>query len=282
MVSNKNKPLTLSLVIPVYNEENYLANCLDSIASQTIMPDQVIVVDNNSTDQTVAVAKRYKFVTVLHESNQHQSFAQKTGFNAATSDIIGRIDADSILPVDWVLNVKNNFARQPDLVGLTGGTLPYDMAIKGASSMLFGAYIGFASWLAGSRMLWGANCALRRSAWQKISHKVLTRGDIWEDYDLSFCLSPLGRVALVDDIRVDSSFRAVHQSLFAQTQYQLRAIRTFYIRTNILKTAVIFCVWVSMYAMFLLVLLDRFILMPVFKVFGASRKAAKVVSLELE
>ena len=93
-----NKTLTLSIVIPAYNEENYLRACLDSIAAQTVMPDKVIVVDNNSTDKTVALARSYDFVTLVHERQQHQSFAQATGFNLASSDIIGRIDADSILP----------------------------------------------------------------------------------------------------------------------------------------------------------------------------------------
>src|ERR1035437_9021599 len=95
------KPLTLAIVIPVYNEEFYLKACLNSIAKQTVAPDEVIVVDNNSTDKSVQIAKSYKFVKLLHEKRQHQVFAQATGFNAIKSDIIGRIDADSILPPDW-------------------------------------------------------------------------------------------------------------------------------------------------------------------------------------
>src|SRR5437868_10767389 len=100
-----NKPLTLSIVIPAYNEENYLKACLDSVAKQSLKPDEVIVVDNNSTDRTVEIAKRYKFVKVLYEKRQHQVFAQATGFNAAKGEILGRIDADSILSPDWAKKI---------------------------------------------------------------------------------------------------------------------------------------------------------------------------------
>ena len=51
------KALTLSIVIPVFNEERYIKACLDSIAAQTVKLDEVIVVDNNSTDKTVLIAK---------------------------------------------------------------------------------------------------------------------------------------------------------------------------------------------------------------------------------
>ena len=53
--------LTLTIVIPAYNEAANLSSCLDTIASQSIMPGQVIVVDNNSTDQTAEIAERYSF-----------------------------------------------------------------------------------------------------------------------------------------------------------------------------------------------------------------------------
>ncbi len=277
-----NKTLTLSIVIPAYNEENYLRACLDSIAAQTVMPDKVIVVDNNSTDKTVALARSYDFVTLVHERQQHQSFAQATGFNLASSDIIGRIDADSILPAEWVQNVKNHFLRQPELVALTGGTVPYDMASKNAASGIFRAYIGFASHIAGTRMLWGANCALRRSEWLKINNRVMQRGDVWEDYDLSFCLSPHGSIQIFNDIDVDSSFRAVHKPLVTQTRYQIRAIRTFYFRAGLLRTIALFLVWSTMYFMYALAVFDRFILSPAHRLVGSSKRAAKVVSLETE
>jgi glycosyltransferase involved in cell wall biosynthesis len=260
-----NKKLTLSIVIPVYNEENYLKNCLDSIVSQVSQPDEVIVVDNNSTDASVEIAKSYPFVTILRESQQHQSFAQKTGFNAAKGDIIGRIDADSVLPIDWVQRVKDEFLSDRSLVGLTGSTVPYDVQSKKASVSIFRFYINYASKLAETRMLWGANCAFRRTAWLEVRDKVLQRPDIWEDFDLSFCLAGQGKIKCISDLVVPTSFRSAHKSLISQTRYQYRAVRTFRIRTGHVKATMLMLVWLTMYGLYPATLIDRYIFKSVSK-----------------
>ena len=279
---SNNKKLTLSIVIPAYNEERYLKDCLDSIAEQAEMPDEVFVVDNNSTDKTAEIAGSYRFVTLLNEPNQHQSFAQATGFNASTSDILGRLDADSILQPDWVTKVKEHFASQPGLTAITGSTAPYDVSISSVGTKVFRFYIDFASRLAGTRMLWGADCAIRRRDWLKVKNEVMQRGDIWEDYDLSFCLAPYGRLEIVNDIDVASSFRAVHKSLITQTRYQLRAVRTFYFHRGFTKTALFFAVWSTMFPVFIPTRLDKYLLKPLVGLFRVTERTTDVVPLKAE
>ncbi len=254
------KPLTLSIVIPAYNEERYIGACLDSIAAQTTPPDEVIVVDNNSTDETVAVAKKYPFVKVLHEKRQHQVFAQATGFNVANSDILGRIDADSILPPDWVGKIIQAFAAEPKLVAATGGADPYDVPLKWLGSAIFHGYIYLAGLVAGHRILWGANCALRASAWVKIKHKVMMRPDIWEDYDMAFCLYAYGRIGYIPKNLVGVSFRAMHTSFRRYVSYQFRSVRTFYYRANILRTALFCLQWTGVLIIYPLAALDDWLL----------------------
>ena len=123
------KPLTLSLIIPAYNEEHHLKDCLDSIAKQTVMPDEVLVIDNNSTDKTVAIAKKYPFVRVIHEPKQGVIHVRNTGFDAATGDIIGRTDADNLLTENWVKRVKEIFADE-NVDAATGPMYFYDMPLK--------------------------------------------------------------------------------------------------------------------------------------------------------
>jgi glycosyltransferase involved in cell wall biosynthesis len=65
-----NKTLSLTIVIPVFNEQNHISACLEAIAAQTAMPDEVIVVDNNSTDKTVQIAKQFAFVKIIKEKRQ--------------------------------------------------------------------------------------------------------------------------------------------------------------------------------------------------------------------
>ena len=72
--------LTISVVIPAWNEEKYIEEALDLIAKQTIQPLEVIVVDNNSVDNTVAIAKR-KGARVIKEARQGITPARNAGFN---------------------------------------------------------------------------------------------------------------------------------------------------------------------------------------------------------
>jgi len=190
-----NKALTLSIVIPVYNEELYLKACLDSIAAQDVKPLEVIVVDNNSTDKSLEIAQRYEFVTLLSEDKQGQVFAQAKGFDFSTATILGRIDADSVLPTNWTEKVVHYFQEHSECVALTGDPDPYDVVLRRLSLAAFHFYHSVvARIISGRTMLWGANCALRADAWQKIKKDMVYRRDIWEDYDMAFLLNELCRV----------------------------------------------------------------------------------------
>jgi glycosyltransferase involved in cell wall biosynthesis len=254
------KKLTLTIVIPAYNEERYLPDCLEAIKKQTVQPDEVIVVNNNSTDRTVEIAEKYKFVKLLHEKRQHQAFAQIKGFESAKSDIIARIDADTILPKDWVKKIKAAMANE-EIVGISGRGEFFDVPLKAIADVFFNFYHSqVAGLIAGHRMMWGSNCAFRASLWPKISSNLLRRSDIWEDYDLAFCLSAYGRIVQLKGIKVGCSFRSAHKSARQLISYQFRGMRTFWLRTNVLRAAVFTVVWLSLVIFIPIASLDRFIL----------------------
>lgn len=253
------KKLTLTIVIPAYNEERYIAACLDSIAALNEKPDEVILVDNNSTDKTLAIAKKYKFVKILHEKRQHQSFAQATGFNTATSDILGRIDADSVLPPDWVSKIKNAF-EDKNVVAVTGGAEPYDVPFKWIGFAIFHGYFYTSSLVAGIQLLWGANCAVKRSAWRKIKNKVLLRPDIFEDYDLAFCLSRIGVISYIPGMRMGVSFRALHTTFSKHVEYQLRSVRTFHLRASRPRYFLFILLWSLTFLVYPLAVIDDWLL----------------------
>lgn len=253
------KALTLSIVIPAFNEERYIKACLDSIAAQTVMPDEVIVVNNNSTDKTVEIAKSYSFVTLLHEKRQHQVFAQATGFNAASSDILGRIDADSILPSDWVFKIKNSF-EDKNVAAVTGGANPYDAPLRWLGIAIVHTYVFIVGLIAGHQMIWGANCAVSKKAWNRVKGKVLMRPDIWEDYDLSFCLKDVGNIKFVSKNRVGVSFRSLHTTFAKYISYQFRSVRTFYLRKNFLRLGLFCILWITTPMMYPISALDDWLL----------------------
>lgn len=190
------KPLTLSLIIPAYNEARHLMACLDAVAAQTEAPDEVLVIDNNSTDDTAKIAKSYPFVTLVNEKRQGILFARNTGFDRATGYIIGRIDADTIIPEGWVHYVKR-FYGDPKHVdnALTGGGYFYNVVFpprKIGGWMHSQVALRFNRFLMGHYILWGSNMAITAGQWQRVRGDVCMRTDIHEDLDLAIHLHRLG------------------------------------------------------------------------------------------
>lgn len=183
-----NKKLTLSIVIPVYNEQSHIKSCLEAIAVQTDMPDEVIVVDNNSTDSTVEIVKQFDFVTLVHEKRQGVLYARNTGFNQAKSDIIGRIDADTRIDADWVTMVRKIFASSK-VAASTGPVYWYDMPLRERNYIAEHAFKKLLyKYDKEFPFLLGANMAIRRKEWQEIESDVCFDKTIHEDMDLAIHL----------------------------------------------------------------------------------------------
>ena len=222
------KPLTLTIVIPAYNEERHLAECLDAIARQTVKPDEVIVVDNNSTDRTAEIARKYPFVKVLHESKQGFTPPRNRGFNAATGDIIGRINADAILVSNWVEHIKADFAADEKLGGVSGVSISELLPWRGIRSTLW-ARVYFALSDAYFRLpvLWGANMAIRRDVWLAVRADACPDDRlVHDDIDLSLLIAGHGWRLKHDDkarIRLDGR-DYTHWPKFKE--YVLRRIST--------------------------------------------------------
>lgn len=179
-------PLTLSIVIPAYNEERYIKQCLDAIAAQTVAPDEVIVVDNNSTDATADIAKRYDFVKLLHESKQGIAYARDRGFDAAASDLIGRIDADTRLPEDWTKQVKNFYADSSHAhAAVTGDCRFYNLHTGGLTAWFYTLLVfKINRLLIGYYFPWGSSSAFPAELWHTVRNETHDRPDIHEDLDL--------------------------------------------------------------------------------------------------
>ena len=181
--------LRVSIVIPAYNEADRLTACLEAVAAQTVKPYEVIVVDNNSSDDTAAIARRYSFVTLVHETKQGIVYARNAGFDAASGDIIGRTDADVLLDPDWVEVVSRFYAQANHRTAAwTSGGRFYNMHF---SPFVSGTYnllaFRFNQLLMGGA-LWGSSMAVPRPLWQTVRAEVENRTDIHEDLDLAIHL----------------------------------------------------------------------------------------------
>ncbi|MDB5160940.1 MAG: putative glycosyltransferase [Candidatus Saccharibacteria bacterium] len=211
------RPTTLkvSVVIPCYNEESSIALCLQALQSQTIKPFEVIVVDNNCTDNTVKIAKEYG-ATVIKEDHQGIVWARNAGFNAASGSILAKLDADSLPAADWVERMQKIFINQ-EIQAATGTGYFYDAPCK----LIVRTYRNlFAVWLnrlvLGHHMLWGSNMTLRAGAWRAIGSECCQMRDIMEDLDVAAHINThYGNRAIVyrPKMRVDISSRRAMVSL---------------------------------------------------------------------
>lgn len=98
-------PPRISVVLPVYNVAAYLPACLDSIVTQTLVPDEIIAVDDGSTDDSPAIlaqyASRIPGMRVIRQKNGGLSVARNTGVQAVTGKWLVFIDSDDFISPDY-------------------------------------------------------------------------------------------------------------------------------------------------------------------------------------
>ena len=88
---------SVSVVIPTYNRAHLLERCLVSVLGQTLTADEIIVVDDGSTDNTVSTLKsRHPEVKLIQQDNLGVSAARNTGISAARHDWIALLDSDDV------------------------------------------------------------------------------------------------------------------------------------------------------------------------------------------
>src|SRR5208337_4910913 len=94
-----NSGITISVVIPAYNAERFLPRCFKSVFAQTLKPEEVIVVDDGSTDNTAAVAAALG-ATVVSQANSGVAAARNLGISHASGEWIALLDADDLWAPD--------------------------------------------------------------------------------------------------------------------------------------------------------------------------------------
>lgn len=187
--------MKVSVVIPVYNEEKRIKNCLNSLINQSEKPDEIIVIDNNCTDKTIEIAKRYKDVVVYKENKQGILFARNAGFNKAQYEIIARSDADTILPIDWIKKIKQSFLKDKRIVAVSTPVFIYNFKSSEKFAFLYYFYMFVPFIMMGYYPPVGPSMAIKKSVWKKIKDDLcLDQAKVHEDLDVSFHAKKLGTI----------------------------------------------------------------------------------------
>ncbi len=114
--------MKLSIIIPAYNAEAYLPQCLDSILAQEHRGCEVIVVDDGSTDGTAALLERYPDVKVIHQENRGMSTARNRGLDEAQGEYILFVDSDDLLTDGALASWASVFSGE-DVIGFNAKKL---------------------------------------------------------------------------------------------------------------------------------------------------------------
>ncbi|MGC0365270.1 glycosyltransferase involved in cell wall biosynthesis [Rhodococcus sp. 27YEA15] len=184
---------TLSIVVPVFNEEAYIEPCLDALLAQEDSIAEIVVVDNNSTDGTAAILQRYADrshkVRIVEEKTAGVVHARNAGFDASTGEFIGRIDADTIVSPGWAASVVDYLCSHREIAGMNGLSYLYESPIANHRRRSIDRRISTGKLLDGqsTQMMQGNNMAIRRAAWSQVRELVSDSDQFHEDVDLTMC-----------------------------------------------------------------------------------------------
>ncbi len=114
------KRVRYSIVIPCFNEENYIEKSIRSLNNQDYQGEfEIIVVDNNSTDNTAQLAADLG-ARVVKEINPGVCFARQKGTDQARGEVVISTDADTVFKKNWLSKIDENFSKNKDLIAVCG------------------------------------------------------------------------------------------------------------------------------------------------------------------
>jgi glycosyltransferase involved in cell wall biosynthesis len=206
--------MKISIVIPAYNEEAYLAQTIRSALEQDYPDFEVIVVNNASTDRTEKVARGFPAVAVVNESRRGLLWAREAGRLAASGDIIANMDADCLPDRDWLSKGSVYFKD----VSVSAASGPYHYYDGGFFFRYITLYMQMSIfWLtskviqlpgirAGALMI-GGNSMIRAEALKKADGYNTALTFYGEDTDTAKRMSKFGQVIFSNRLIMKTSAR---------------------------------------------------------------------------
>ena len=204
---------TISVVIPAYNEEKFLRDCLRSVKKQqTPFPFEVIVVNNASSDNTGQIAKE-EGVHVIAEGRRGLAYARQKGLDAAKGDLLVYLDADVRLPDGWLEKIYRYFQHNPSVAAVSCDFRFYDapwhlsFSQRFFDSLIMPVNNGVMRLLGKPEVLIGQSIALRKKLLKEAGGINLDFVFHGEDTSLAYRMHSQGKVRFLPQYFVYSSAR---------------------------------------------------------------------------
>lgn len=212
--------IKITVIVPAFNEELLIKGCLEALATQNPPPDEIVVVDNASTDGTGQIvsdfmrAHPHLNMQMLYETKKGCPAAREAGWRVAQGDVIVHIDADEIVPAGWMRKVQRTLARYPEL-GAFAGTVRFErppLVIRVIQFLFNLLYPRLFTWTKGFPYLCGGMTIVKREVLEKMNGYANRPADQLEDYYLSEQAHRLGyKTRYFPSIYAMHSLRRYHQ-----------------------------------------------------------------------
>jgi len=208
--------MKVSVLIPTRNNAHVLEQALKSLVKQK--PDEIIIIDGHSTDNTVEVVKKYK-AKIVFESTGTRGGACNVGADTSKGDILAFTDDDCIFPEDWIKKIKHAFSKDVDVVG--GDDIEEKNATVFRQALFQIDIAKSKSFIEDFKRLRGCNTAYRRDFFMK--HKFNTKLTGIEETEMHQRMKEAGGLMIFDrNIFVyhkrRSSFRKLFRRVYTNGQ----------------------------------------------------------------
>jgi len=220
----------VSVIIAAHNEERTLARCLSAVLNQAYKDYEILVVDNNSTDKTSEIIKKFqkkdKKVRYVFEKRRGRGAARNAGIKEAKGEIIAMTDSDCIVPENWLSDITKPIIHE-DEIAVTGSekeaiTNYWTKNIQKADIDFYninasGDYISHVD---------TKNFAIKSSIIKKLEFDPTLKA--LEDFDFYFRLKKIGRVRFLKNLKV-CHYHATSLKNFAKSSFERAyyAVKTF-------------------------------------------------------
>ncbi len=206
--------MRISVIVCAHNEARCLPACLHSVLAQSRVPDELLVINNASTDETSLVASQIPHVHVVDEPRKGLVLARETGRRHASGDLLIFLDADCRAPLTWLERIERRFDRDAALVALSGPYRYYDWDWTGRVLIrVYDFTLAPATQLLVKHVLrigtifYGGNFAVRKEALERIGGFDTSIEFHGEDTNVGRRLFAIGKVGLYHDCYLHTSAR---------------------------------------------------------------------------